>query len=195
MSIFQTGKMEGTAFDLQSLPNCDGLFDLGREIGSGVASRVYTATEKRSGMERLTPGDYANPQFSNVQPFAGRPLAVKIVKITPETEQFLREECRILANLPKHDNVIDIYDLYLKTEKTYQEVWIVMEVLEYRNPPPSPCQQSKRLFRSFHLALLGNCYRLRPENATAISAGNGFAPVPHSKRTTPGKCFKQNSSK
>lgn len=58
-------------------------------------------------------------------------VAVKVQKLTPESESMILEEYRILRDYTSHPNLPDFYGIYRRRsgKKTeYDQIWFVMEV-------------------------------------------------------------------
>lgn len=58
-------------------------------------------------------------------------MAIKIQRLTPETQSLIVEEYRILRDFAGHPNLPDFYGIYRKRsakKSAYDEIWFVMEV-------------------------------------------------------------------
>ena len=63
--------------------------------------------------------------------FVGRKVAIKIQKLTPESQPLIVEEYRVLRDLSKHQNFPDFFGVYRKRsgkKSEYDQVWFVLEV-------------------------------------------------------------------
>lgn len=61
----------------------------------------------------------------------GRKVAIKIQKLTPESQPLIVEEYRVLRDFSRHPNLPEFYGVYRKRsgKKTeYDQIWFVMEV-------------------------------------------------------------------
>lgn len=63
-------------------------------------------------------------------------VAIKIQKLTPETQCLIVEEYRVLRDFAGHPNLPDFYGIYrrrsVKTSE-YDEIWFVIEVTHILN--------------------------------------------------------------
>lgn len=58
-------------------------------------------------------------------------VAIKIQKLTPETQSLILEEYHILRDFTGHPNLPDFYGIYRRRsakKSEYDEIWFVMEV-------------------------------------------------------------------
>ncbi|XP_043799289.1 neither inactivation nor afterpotential protein C isoform X4 [Apis laboriosa] len=81
-------------------------------IGSGVCGDVYEAIDRQAENKRV---------------------AVKVQKLTPESESMILEEYRILRDYTSHPNLPDFYGIYRRRsgKKTeYDQIWFVMELCD-----------------------------------------------------------------
>ncbi|XP_012245016.1 neither inactivation nor afterpotential protein C isoform X1 [Bombus impatiens] len=81
-------------------------------IGSGVCGDVYEAIDQQAGNKRV---------------------AVKVQKLTPESQSLIIEEYKILRDFASHPNLPDFYGIYRRRsgKKTeYDQIWFVMELCE-----------------------------------------------------------------
>ncbi|XP_033328921.2 STKc_myosinIII_N_like and MYSc_Myo21 domain-containing protein ninaC isoform X1 [Megalopta genalis] len=81
-------------------------------IGFGVCGDVYDAIDQNAGNKRV---------------------AVKVQKLTAESQPFIVEEYKVLRSLASHPNLPDFYGIYRKRsgKKTeYDQIWFVMELCD-----------------------------------------------------------------
>ncbi|XP_017799206.1 PREDICTED: neither inactivation nor afterpotential protein C [Habropoda laboriosa] len=81
-------------------------------IGSGVCGDVYEAIDQQAGNKRV---------------------AVKVQKLTAESQSLIIEEYRVLRDFASHPNLPDFYGIYRRRsgKKTeYDQIWFVMELCE-----------------------------------------------------------------
>ncbi|XP_076302995.1 LOW QUALITY PROTEIN: neither inactivation nor afterpotential protein C-like, partial [Lasioglossum baleicum] len=81
-------------------------------IGSGVCGDVFEAIDQQAGNKRV---------------------AVKVQKLTPESQSLIVEEYKVLRDLATHPNLPDFYGIYRRRsgKKTeYDQIWFVMELCE-----------------------------------------------------------------
>ncbi|XP_011875420.1 PREDICTED: neither inactivation nor afterpotential protein C isoform X2 [Vollenhovia emeryi] len=118
----EQGKMEnrGKKRDAESmtLKRLDSIQDPGKRyalkdrIGSGICGDVYEGIDQQAGNKRV---------------------AVKIQKLTPETQTLIVEEYRILRDFAGHPNLPDFYGIYRRRsakKSECDEIWFVMELCE-----------------------------------------------------------------
>lgn len=58
-------------------------------------------------------------------------VAIKIQKLTPETQSLIVEEYRVLRDFAGHPNLPDFYGIYRRRsakKSEHDEIWFVMEV-------------------------------------------------------------------
>lgn len=68
---------------------------------------------------------------------SGRKVAIKVQKLTPESQPLIVEEYRVLRDFSSHPNLPEFYGVYRKRsgKKTeYDQVWFVMEVSNQKAP-------------------------------------------------------------
>ena len=107
-------------------------------IGSGVCGDVYEAIDQQAG---TVPTIYVSLNFrenSHFSPYVSFPVlagnkrvAVKVQKLTPESQSLIIEEYKILRDFGSHPNLPDFYGIYRRRsgKKTeYDQIWFVMEV-------------------------------------------------------------------
>ncbi|KAL0107922.1 hypothetical protein PUN28_014885 [Cardiocondyla obscurior] len=81
-------------------------------IGVGICGDVYEGIDQQAGNKKV---------------------AIKVQKLTPETQSLIVEEYRVLRDFSGHPNLPDFYGIYRKrSAKTseYDEIWLVMELCE-----------------------------------------------------------------
>ncbi|XP_017875428.1 neither inactivation nor afterpotential protein C isoform X2 [Ceratina calcarata] len=81
-------------------------------IGSGVCGDVYEAIDQQAGNKKV---------------------AVKVQKLTPESQSLIIEEYRVLREFGSHPNLPDFYGIYRRRsgKKTeHDQIWFVMELCE-----------------------------------------------------------------
>ncbi|OAD59027.1 Neither inactivation nor afterpotential protein C [Eufriesea mexicana] len=81
-------------------------------IGSGVCGDVFEAIDQQAGNKRV---------------------AVKVQKLTSESQSLIVEEYKVLRDLAAHPNLPDFYGIYRRRsgKKTeYDQIWFVMELCE-----------------------------------------------------------------
>ncbi|KAJ8686537.1 hypothetical protein QAD02_022331 [Eretmocerus hayati] len=86
-------------------------YQLRDRIGSGVCGDVYEAVDEE----------------------AGRKVAIKIQKLTPESQPLIVEEYRVLRDYTNHPNLPEFYGVYRRRsgKKTeFDDIWFVMELCE-----------------------------------------------------------------
>lgn len=125
-------------------------------IGSGVCGDVYEAIDRQAGIVIALCSIYFlfsiyiyNVSKKNTYLFFFIPsirssrmsltenkrVAVKVQKLTPESESMILEEYRILRDYTSHPNLPDFYGIYRRRsgKKTeYDQIWFVMEVRNRR---------------------------------------------------------------
>ncbi|XP_016842665.1 neither inactivation nor afterpotential protein C isoform X2 [Nasonia vitripennis] len=101
----------------EKLQRLDSIQDPGKRyalrdrIGSGVCGDVYEAIDEEG----------------------SRKVAIKIQKLTPETQPLIVEEYRVLRDFSSHPNLPDFYGVYRRRsgKKTeYDQIWFVMELCD-----------------------------------------------------------------
>ncbi|XP_058802662.1 neither inactivation nor afterpotential protein C [Phymastichus coffea] len=101
----------------EKLQRLDSIQDPGKRyvlrdrIGSGVCGDVYEAVDEE----------------------ASRKVAIKIQKLTPETQPLIVEEYRVLRDFSEHPNLPSFYGVYRKRSgrKTeYDQIWFVLELCD-----------------------------------------------------------------
>ncbi|XP_014215430.1 neither inactivation nor afterpotential protein C isoform X2 [Copidosoma floridanum] len=96
---------------LDSIKDPGKRFTLRDRIGSGVCADVYEAVDEE----------------------AGKKVAIKIQKLTPETQPLIVEEYRVLRDFSTHPNLPEFYGVYRKSsgKKTeYDQIWFILELCE-----------------------------------------------------------------
>ncbi|XP_078049671.1 STKc_myosinIII_N_like and MYSc_Myo21 domain-containing protein ninaC isoform X2 [Augochlora pura] len=81
-------------------------------IGSGVCGDVYDAIDQNAGNKKV---------------------AVKVQKLTADSQSFIVEEYKVLRDLATHPNLPDFYGIYRRRsgKKTeYDQIWFVMELCD-----------------------------------------------------------------
>ncbi|XP_043256772.1 neither inactivation nor afterpotential protein C isoform X3 [Colletes gigas] len=81
-------------------------------IGSGVCGDVYEAIDQQAGNKKV---------------------AVKVQKLTPESQSLIIEEYKVLRDLATHPNLPEFYGIYRRRsgKKTeYDQIWFVMELCD-----------------------------------------------------------------
>ncbi|XP_076658174.1 STKc_myosinIII_N_like and MYSc_Myo21 domain-containing protein ninaC isoform X2 [Halictus rubicundus] len=81
-------------------------------IGSGVCGDVFEAIDQHAGNKKI---------------------AVKVQKLTAESQPFIVEEYKVLRDLASHPNLPDFYGIYRRRsgKKTeYDQIWFVMELCD-----------------------------------------------------------------
>ncbi|XP_054006011.1 neither inactivation nor afterpotential protein C isoform X2 [Hylaeus anthracinus] len=81
-------------------------------IGSGVCGDVYEAIDQQAGNKRV---------------------AVKVQKLTPESQSLIVEEYKVLRDLSSHPNLPEFYGIYRRRsgKKTeYDQIWFIMELCD-----------------------------------------------------------------
>ncbi|XP_029034013.2 neither inactivation nor afterpotential protein C isoform X2 [Osmia bicornis bicornis] len=81
-------------------------------IGSGVCGDVYEAIDQQAGNKKV---------------------AVKVQKLTPESQSLIIEEYKVLRDFATHPNLPDFYGIYRRRsgKKTeYDQIWFVMELCD-----------------------------------------------------------------
>ncbi|XP_046822290.1 neither inactivation nor afterpotential protein C isoform X2 [Vespa crabro] len=102
----------GTLQRLDSMQDPEKRYALKEVIGSGVCGDVYEAIDQQAGNKKV---------------------AIKIQKLTPETQALIVEEYRVLRDFAGHPNLPDFYGIYRRRsgKKTeYDKIWLVMELCE-----------------------------------------------------------------
>ncbi|KAI4482907.1 hypothetical protein M0802_013616 [Mischocyttarus mexicanus] len=102
---------QGTLQRLDSIQDPEKRYALKDIIGSGVCGDVYEATDQQAGNKKV---------------------AIKVQKLTPESQGLIVEEYRILRDFAGHSNLPDFYGIYRRRsgKKTeYDQIWFVMEAL------------------------------------------------------------------
>ncbi|XP_035717982.1 neither inactivation nor afterpotential protein C-like isoform X3 [Vespa mandarinia] len=102
----------GTLQRLDSMQDPEKRYALKEVIGSGVCGDVYEAIDQKAGNKKV---------------------AIKIQKLTPETQALIVEEYRVLRDFAGHPNLPDFYGIYRRRsgKKTeYDQIWLVMELCE-----------------------------------------------------------------
>ncbi|XP_011703378.1 PREDICTED: neither inactivation nor afterpotential protein C isoform X2 [Wasmannia auropunctata] len=101
-----------------TLKRLDSIHDPGKRyalkdrIGTGICGDVYEGIDQQAGNKKV---------------------AIKIQKLTPETQSLIVEEYRILRDFAGHPNLPDFYGIYRRRsakKSEYDEVWFVMEFCE-----------------------------------------------------------------
>lgn len=93
---------------LDNIPDPETRYTLGECIGCGVSGTVYVATDADSNNKKV---------------------AVKIQRLTADTEMYIQEEYRILKEFSDHPNLPDFYGVYKKENREGGvDVWFIMEV-------------------------------------------------------------------
>ncbi|XP_015178392.1 PREDICTED: neither inactivation nor afterpotential protein C isoform X1 [Polistes dominula] len=103
---------QGTLQRLDSIQDPEKRYVLKDVIGSGVCGDVYEAVDQQAGNKKV---------------------AIKIQKLTPETQALIVEEYRVLRDFAGHSNLPDFYGIYRRRsgKKTeYDQIWFVMELCE-----------------------------------------------------------------
>ncbi|XP_023317073.1 neither inactivation nor afterpotential protein C isoform X2 [Trichogramma pretiosum] len=106
-----SGQGGGGLQRLDSMQDPGKKFSLKECIGQGVCGDVWEAYDEE----------------------ASRKVAVKIQKLTPETQPLIVEEYRVLRDFSNHPNLPDFYGVYRRRsgKKTeYDQIWFVMELCE-----------------------------------------------------------------
>ncbi|XP_043670504.1 neither inactivation nor afterpotential protein C isoform X3 [Vespula pensylvanica] len=106
------GGHTGTLQRLDSIQDPEKRYALKEVIGSGVCGDVYEAIDQQAGSKKV---------------------AIKIQKLTPETQALIVEEYRVLRDFAGHPNLPDFYGIYRRRsgKKTeYDQIWFVMELCE-----------------------------------------------------------------
>ncbi|XP_047350442.1 neither inactivation nor afterpotential protein C isoform X3 [Vespa velutina] len=102
----------GTLQRLDSMQDPEKRYALKEVIGSGVCGDVYEAIDQQAGNKKV---------------------AIKVQKLTPETQALIVEEYRVLRDFAGHPNLPDFYGIYRRRsgKKTeYDQIWLVMELCE-----------------------------------------------------------------
>ncbi|KYN33316.1 Neither inactivation nor afterpotential protein C [Trachymyrmex septentrionalis] len=97
---------------LDSIQDPGKRYALKDRIGTGIYGDVYEGIDHQAGNKKV---------------------AIKIQKLTPETQSFIVEEYRILRDFAGHPNLPDFYGIYRKRspkKSDYDEIWFVMELCE-----------------------------------------------------------------
>ncbi|XP_077275817.1 STKc_myosinIII_N_like and MYSc_Myo21 domain-containing protein ninaC isoform X1 [Temnothorax americanus] len=105
-----TGSM--TLKRLNSIQDPGKRYELKDRIGTGICGDVYEGIDQQAGNKKV---------------------AIKIQKLTPETQFLIVEEYHILRDFAGHSNLPDFYGIYRRrsTKKAeYDEIWFVMELCE-----------------------------------------------------------------
>ncbi|KAG5306058.1 NINAC protein, partial [Acromyrmex insinuator] len=97
---------------LDSIQDPGKRYALKDRIGTGIYGDVYEGIDHQAGNKKV---------------------AIKIQKLTPETQSFIVEEYRILRDFAGHPNLPDFYGIYRRRspkKSDYDEIWFVMELCE-----------------------------------------------------------------
>lgn len=96
-------------FNVDQLPEPGDRFVLEEAIGTGIWATVHRASDTQS---------------------AGKLVAIKIQRNTPEQEQYIQEEYRVLRDYSKHPNLPEFHGVYRKAaaDGGADEIWFVLEV-------------------------------------------------------------------
>jgi len=132
--------------DAGSLKRLDSIQDPGKRymlkdrIGVGVYDDVYEGIDQQAGMQPKTK-IAVRARFGKITRWnvitelkyalGNKKVAVKIQKITSQTQCRIVEEYRVLRELSDHPNLPDFYGIYRRRsarKSDYDEMWFVMEV-------------------------------------------------------------------
>ncbi|XP_025074650.1 neither inactivation nor afterpotential protein C [Pogonomyrmex barbatus] len=97
---------------LDSIQDPGKRYALKDRIGVGICGDVYEGIDQQAGNKKI---------------------AIKIQKLTPETQSLIVEEYRILRDFAGHPNLPDFYGIYRRRsakKSEYDEIWFVMELCE-----------------------------------------------------------------
>ncbi|XP_043288364.1 neither inactivation nor afterpotential protein C isoform X2 [Venturia canescens] len=102
----------GTLQRLDSIQDPGKRYMLNDVIGSGVCADVYEAVDTQAGNKRV---------------------AVKVQKLTPESQALIVEEYRVFRDFAGHPNLPDFYGIYRKRsgrKGEFDQIWFAMEYCE-----------------------------------------------------------------
>ncbi|XP_015118625.1 neither inactivation nor afterpotential protein C [Diachasma alloeum] len=102
----------GTLKSMDSIQDPGKRYVLKDVIGTGVCGTVYSAVDTQAGNKKV---------------------AVKIQDLTPDTQQLIVEEYRVLRDFCGHSNLPDFYGIYRKRASRkgdYDQIWLIMELCE-----------------------------------------------------------------
>lgn len=88
-------------------------------------------------------------------------VAIKIQKLTPETQSLIVEEYRVLRDFAGHPNLPDFYGIYRRRsakKSEHDEIWFVMEVRHILS-------KFTRRFECFYFRLITSDIRIYTRNA------------------------------
>lgn len=116
---------EDTLAFLQDYPSPDSTWELVEKIGKACLILLYLTI-------LLPPckgeGNYG-VVFKGRNRKTGRIGAVKIMDAVLDKEEDIQAELNVFQKYSSHDNIVDCYGLYLKTQdNSTDQLWIVMEV-------------------------------------------------------------------
>ncbi|XP_055589092.1 neither inactivation nor afterpotential protein C-like [Uranotaenia lowii] len=96
---------------IDSLPDPGNRYQLGELIGSGIAAKVYKATDTKA---------------------SNKNVAIKIQKYESDVKTAIQEEYRILRDHSNHGNLLDFYGVYRKkVPGEADEIWFVLEYCDH----------------------------------------------------------------
>ncbi|KAG7201550.1 hypothetical protein KM043_004299 [Ampulex compressa] len=108
----EKGGNHGTLQRLDSIQDPGKRYLLKDCIGSGVCGDVFEAVDQQAGNKKV---------------------AIKIQRLTPETQSLIVEEYRVLRDLADHPNLPDFYGIYRKRSGRRtdpDQIWFAMELCE-----------------------------------------------------------------
>lgn len=107
-----------------------------QDTGSGTLKRLDSIQDpgKRYALKDcIGVGVYGNVYEGIDQQAGNKKVAIKIQKLTPETQSLIVEEYRILRDFSGHPNLPDFYGIYRRRsakKSEYDEIWFIMEFCE-----------------------------------------------------------------
>ncbi|XP_029156587.1 neither inactivation nor afterpotential protein C [Nylanderia fulva] len=102
----------GTLKRMDSIQDPGKRYALKDRIGVGIFGEVFEGIDQQAGNKKV---------------------AIKIQKLTPETQSLIVEEYRVLRDFAGHPNLPDFYGIYRKRsakKSEYDEIWFIMEFCE-----------------------------------------------------------------
>lgn len=112
----------GDKLCLDNLP--EERYKLGSKIGSGVWGILYEAEDNKNGRIIFI---FFQGWFHPL--FIGKRVAIKVVNLSNERVDDVREEYKVYNSLPPHPNVANFYGLYRKQGRAdIQQAWVITEV-------------------------------------------------------------------